>query len=135
MQLKWNFSALLTRQLLDPAKISIGTVKFKTQHFVWNEYRVTKVNLIRLPSSTISIFCHRPFPYAFLKVNFRNFPFHYVDISQNIFGQFCSGYSIRYNNFVILINRGGIRTRNFRMTIQLTRSPTPYPLGHTISFS
>ena len=26
-----------------------------------------------------------------------------------------------------LINRGGIRTRNFRI-----RSPTPYPLGHTI---
>ena len=25
-------------------------------------------------------------------------------------------------------NRGGIRTRNFRI-----RSPTPYPLGHTIT--
>ena len=103
MQLKWNFSALLTRQLLDPAKISIGTVKFKTQHFVWNEYRVTKVNLIRLPSSTISIFCHRPFPYAFLKVNFRNFPFHYVDISQNIFGQFPLSQKHFYTNFTVII--------------------------------
>ena len=27
-------------------------------------------------------------------------------------------------------NRGGIRTRNFRI-----RSPTPYPLGHTIIWS
>ena len=36
-----------------------------------------------------------------------------------------------YNSF----NRGGTRTRNFRMsTLYFHRSPTPYPLGHTILY-